>query len=136
MKKIITVVFFGFICWVIYIADTDNNHVLLKLMESVPHADKANHLLLFGLLTFLLNISFPKFRIKGLFGGTFLVALFCIIEETSQLYFPTRNFDLFDLVFDFIGITIFTFLSSRWLARQWLRDKQKSQKKLFPDLSR
>ena len=105
------VVFFGFILWVIYLANTGQNSVFFKLVASIPYGDKVGHFCLFGLLTLATNLAF-KFKYfivysAKIFLGTLLVFSFVIIEECSQYFIPNRTFDFMDLSANFIGIIFF-----------------------------
>ena len=111
----ITVLFFCFILWVIYMADTGQGTAFFDFVKSFPLGDKAGHIFLFGLLTFGANVStqFRKIRIRSMHihAGTLMVSLFVLIEEGSQYFISTRTVDITDLAADAIGITIFTLAS-------------------------
>ncbi len=110
--------FFGFILWILYLANTGQQSLFFDLLVDVPYGDKISHLCLFGLLTLTANIAF-KFKTilylnRRIFLGTLLVIIFVIIEELSQHFIPTRTFDIQDLAADSLGIFIFS-LFSYWL---------------------
>ncbi|PKG84298.1 trypsin [Colwellia sp. 75C3] len=110
------IVFFCFILWVIYLANTGQNSVLFQFVASIPYGDKLGHFCLFGLLTLATNVAFKlkSFKVysKELFLGTALVFTFVVIEECSQYFIPNRTFDLMDLSADFIGILFFNVVTS------------------------
>ncbi|ALO34530.1 trypsin [Colwellia sp. MT41] len=120
------VAFFGFILWVIYLANTGQNSVFFQLVARIPYGDKFGHFFLFGLLTLATNIafrfkSFPLFS-RELFLGSILVFIFVVIEEFSQYFIPHRTFDLIDLSADFIGIAFFSVVTS-YLNKMTLKSK-------------
>ena len=42
-------------------------------------------------------------------GGSIIVLTFATLEEFSQYYIPSRTFDIWDLLADFIGVVLFSF---------------------------
>lgn len=120
------VAFFGFILWVIYLANTGQNSVFFQFIASIPYGDKVGHFCLFGLLTLATNLAFRfksvSFFSMELFLGTLLVLSFVIIEEFSQYFIPNRSFDLVDLSADFIGIFFFNLVTS-YLYKITLKSK-------------
>ncbi len=118
-------VFFCFILWILYLANTGQQSLFFDLLLGVPYGDKISHLCLFGLLTLAANISF-KFKTiqylnRRMYLGTLLVTIFVIIEELSQYFIPSRTLDIYDFMADIIGIVIFT-LISYWLRIQVKHD--------------
>lgn len=104
--------FFAFIIWIIYLANTGGRNVLFDFVRSVPNGDKVGHFLLFGVLTLVVNLAL-KLRTLNLhyfrmYIGTILVSLFVVLEELSQVFIPSRTFELEDLTADAIGIMLFT----------------------------
>ncbi|MEM6785589.1 MAG: VanZ family protein [Bacteroidota bacterium] len=107
--------FTGFIGWVIYIANTGQDSVVMDWARDLPYGDKLGHLVLFGLLALALNVAF-RLRTVALgrvraYLGTALVSAFVVVEELSQLFIATRTFDLVDLLADTVGIALATLLS-------------------------
>lgn len=100
--------FFAFICYVIYAADTNNGFWLMKLAKSVPQGDKIGHLLLYGVLGVFLNLAMHNRMIRNtnIPLGSVIVLVFAISEEFTQLAFETRTFDFVDMLCDVIGLTI------------------------------
>jgi polysaccharide biosynthesis protein VpsQ len=79
-------------------------------VNDLPFGDKCGHLVLIGVLTFLLNYGLGGRkvkigRLKILLGGT-LVAVAMTIEEISQIWMPLRTFDFIDLSANYLGITL------------------------------
>ncbi|HUI88200.1 MAG TPA: VanZ family protein [Anaerolineales bacterium] len=111
-------IFFGvFIVFIIIAADTGHIGRLGKVYD-FPNGDKVGHFVLFGLLSFVIDLSVLEARPladkKRLVVLTnFLVALFVGLEEYSQRFFPTRTADIFDFLASCAGIICFG-----WLAYQ------------------
>ena len=134
MQKLFIVffsIFFVFILWVIYLANTGQHNGLFKLTTAIPYGDKIGHFFLFGLLAFLANLSvkcrcfsFGKFSV---YWGSFIVLVFVSVEELSQHFLPTRTLDIYDYGADIIGISCATFLS--WLFKSILFKKDKEHYK-------
>lgn len=111
----LTVAFFVFMLWIIYLADTGQGSVWFDLAEVIPFGDKVGHMFLFGILTFGVNIStsykLVNIGVLQVFLGTLIVSLFVVVEELSQYFTPSRTLDVNDLIADAIGIIAFTILS-------------------------
>jgi len=127
MYKIITsisLVFFAFILWIIYQADTGQNSIFFNLAQKSPYGDKLGHFTLFGLLTLSINyitkFKYIQFGFINVLIGTFSVFVFVLIEELSQYFLPTRTFDVLDIFADIVGIIIFNFISSIFNKRKLL----------------
>jgi hypothetical protein len=97
MKKlrVITLLFFLFICFVIFSADTSRIPSWMYLIYHFPNGDKVGHFVLYGIMAFLMNISFPNWTYRLAFttipGGGLLFAFFSILEEISQSFFASRS---------------------------------------------
>lgn len=124
-----TITFFGFILWVIYLANTGQSSVFFTFVAGIPYGDKLGHFCLFGLLTLATNLAlkFKSFTLYSLevFLGSALVLSFVVIEEASQYFIPNRNFELIDLSADFIGILFFSLVSS-YLRKLMLSEKHRT----------
>ncbi len=110
LGSVIAVVFFSFILWIIYLANTGNQNLLFEMVGNIPFGDKLGHLVLFGALTLLVVVA-SQFRCITLgrfncYYGALAVTLFVVVEELSQVFFPTRTFDLSDLFADAVGIVL------------------------------
>ncbi len=88
---------------------------------SWPFADKFFHTLLFGAITFWLNLwlrgrtlHISRWSLPIAIVVPFAVAL---AEECLQLLSPYRTFDLFDLSCDLLGMTAAWWLSNKWLNK-------------------
>lgn len=112
VKKVLPfLLFFLFICYIIYSADTDNGFWLIQLANKIKYADKIGHLLLYGLLGALLNLALNHRKIgkSWIPLGTVIVLVFAITEEFTQLAFETRTFDLVDMLCDVVGLALISF---------------------------
>lgn len=96
--------FFLFILGIIYKADTANYNFAFHVVGMIPYGDKIAHAVLYGILAYLLNYGLNGKRWFRIEIGTLLVMSFAFAEEVSQLYFPSRSFDLGDIAADVIGI--------------------------------
>jgi VanZ family protein len=111
--KLITIILFLFIGYIIYAADNGKSTIFFKLIDVLPFGDKIGHFFLFGLLTLLLNLalSFKSFKPLPILPlGSVIVSVLIIIEELSQVYFPNRTLDVKDLIADAFGVLIFTYI--------------------------
>ncbi|MFK7821693.1 MAG: VanZ family protein [Planctomycetaceae bacterium] len=107
------ILFFAFICWIIYLANSGDNSLVFRMVRSVPFGDKIGHAVLFGLLAFLANLAFRwRFsRVVWLQVGSLSVLAFAVIEEFSQALNPHRTLDAVDVVADVFGIAVATWFS-------------------------
>ncbi len=118
----LAIAFFSFILWVIYHADAGQPTFFHLWITTIPFGDKIGHVGLFGTLAYLSNfalklrqISLAKFNV---YLGTLLVFSFALIEEISQLFFPQRTFDWFDLLAGVLGIFVANFATKTLANRQ------------------
>lgn len=114
IKFIITTLFFLFICYIIYLADTADNNFAFRIIGHIPYGDKFMHALLYGTMAFLCNwvfnfktFIFIKINIQL---GLFIVFIFALLEEFSQYFISSRTFDIFDILADIIGIVLVSFI--------------------------
>ena len=84
---------------------------LFPFVYYIPWGDKLGHLILMGMLSFLVNLATgaSKVRIfsKDILKGTLLVLVVVTLEEFTQLFLEFRGFSMIDLVFDYVGIIAF-----------------------------
>ena len=118
---LIAIGFFGFIGWVIYLANTGQKSVFFDLVAVIPYGDKLGHFCLFGLLTLFINLAF-KFKTMAVGGrpiylAVLIVSTFVILEELSQYFVESRTLDFVDLIADFVGIAVFSAFSA-WLCKK------------------
>lgn len=96
--------FFALLLAIIYKADTANYNFAFHVVGMIPYGDKIAHAILYGIMAYLLNYGLNGKRWFRIEIGMLLVMSFAFAEEVSQLYFPSRTFDWFDLLADVIGI--------------------------------
>lgn len=111
------------IALIIYDANNGGSFGTLYVMNFGVHADKFAHFILFGLLSFILNMALGLKRVRlwrfRLYLGSLSVGIFVVIEELSQLFIATRTFDLNDLAADYAGIFVFAYITR--LSQKQLR---------------
>ncbi|MBN1318394.1 MAG: VanZ family protein [Anaerolineales bacterium] len=121
--KHLTVFFIAFIILVILAANLGLGPLLFPFVSSVPGSDKILHLLMMGILSFLVNavLSGSKVQIfkASLLKGSLIVLIVVTIEEVSQLFLQYRTFTITDLLFDYIGIVLFGRLADRIIRRNY-----------------
>ncbi len=108
--------FFSFLLWVIVAADSGAPNYFLQQAGSLPYGDKIGHVLLFGALALLLNFATKARQVAlgpvRLYLGVVLTLGFALLEEGSQLLFPSRSFELLDILADLLGVALATALTS------------------------
>ncbi|MDZ7868269.1 MAG: VanZ family protein [Rheinheimera sp.] len=126
--------FFSFLIWVIVAADSGRQNYFLQLAGSLPYGDKMGHLLLFAALALLLNfatkarqLAFGSIR---LYLGVVLTLCFALLEEGSQLLFPSRSFELLDILADLLGVTLATLLTKAFYQLR-ARYRSRAAKKII-----
>lgn len=104
--------FFTFICRMIFLADLDQENYIMTISSAVKHGDKIGHFAIYGMMALLLNyaLRYRTFRFfnREVFWSTTIVLVFAVTEEFSQLAFKSRTFDLMDVLFDFLGVFLFS----------------------------
>ncbi len=89
----------------IFSADTGFAYGPIALVQQIPYGDKWAHAILYGSLAYGLGRSFLQgqafFRLQR---AVLWVALFGLIEELSQFWFPLRTVDMGDLLADLLGL--------------------------------
>jgi len=104
--------FFIFIGFIIYLADSADHNFAFRLIGHIPYGDKVMHMVLYGFMALFLNYGLNYKSFKSLQIGAIIVLIFATLEEISQYWIPSRTFDLGDLLADFIGVVLFSFI--RW----------------------
>ncbi len=113
--KWLTILFILFMLAIILLADLGTIPAPVKMIYRFPNGDRVGHFILYGILTFLVNVTFPRqVRIArmDIFYGSMVIAALATLEEFSQLFLPHRTFDLIDLTFTLLGIAC-----ADWLVR-------------------
>ena len=114
MKRL-TILFALFILVIIILADMGLLGIL-GFVNRIPFGDKIGHVVLYGILTLLLDLtlfqSFPS-RNPGRVALTsgLILALLIGIEEYSQQFFPNRTYSLADLAASYLGVIFFSWLA-------------------------
>lgn len=119
--KWLTILFTLFMLVVILLADLGAIPAPIKMIYRFPNGDRVGHFVLYGILTFLVDVTFPRQVRVGrlnMFYGSMVIAILGTLEEFSQLYFSYRTFDLVDLTFTLLGIAC-----ADWLVR-FMRKRQ------------
>ena len=120
-KQLITIAFFIFIIWIIYLANTGQSSIFFQLVAMLPWGDKIGHFVLFGLVT-LGAIFISRYKQIHIFGypvyiASIVVTCLVFIEEYSQLFIESRNFDYNDLTANILGIICFSLLTNYNMKR-------------------
>ncbi|MEZ5672852.1 MAG: VanZ family protein [Thiotrichaceae bacterium] len=106
----LTIGYIGFIVFVIVAADMGSLGVVVYWIHSIPYGDKFGHFILVGVLSFMVNMSLGATRWQWLgwsvLKGSFIIFILITLEEFSQLYFPSRHFDMGDLLSNYLGILL------------------------------
>jgi len=118
LKVALPLGFFVFISVIIFIADNADYNFALRWVGSIPYGDKIGHATLYGIMAMLLNYGLSYRRIKGFYLASVLVLTFAIIEEFSQIYIPSRTFDLKDILADFVGVLLFAYIAKYYLEKE------------------
>ena len=117
--KIVLVAFVAFLVALVALADSGHGQQFFQLARKIPAGDKLGHFLLFGTLSFLVNLILRAAVIRlwriTLLKGSAIVASIVTVEECSQVFFRSRSFDLGDLAADLLGIW-----ACGWLAEKYL----------------
>jgi polysaccharide biosynthesis protein VpsQ len=102
--------FFIFVAGIIIGNNLGRFRSIIGWVGNLPFGDKWGHLILIGTLTFLLNYALNGQMLKigrlKILMGCSIVAVGMTIEEFSQMWIPSRTFDLVDLSANYLGITI------------------------------
>ena len=85
-------------------------------INRIPHADKAGHFILYGMLILLIDLALfrsplPPSRMRIAVISGLILALLIGIEEFSQQKFATRSFSLADLTASYLGVIFFSWLA-------------------------
>ncbi len=109
-------ILFGLVILAIIVLADEGRLGFLYALYDFPYGDKVGHFILFGLLSLLINLSVfearPNADKKRLAVIVGLILAFLIgLEELSQIWFPTRSFDLLDLAASYLGVAFFAWLA-------------------------
>jgi polysaccharide biosynthesis protein VpsQ len=114
--KWLAILFTLFILLVIVLADAGMLARYIGFVYEVPWGDKAGHFILYGILTFLIDLTLFRTRpdqSRNLLAVKcgLILALLISVEEFSQQFFADRTFDLVDLLFSYLGVICFSVLA-------------------------
>ena len=117
---VLTVLFSLVLLAIVVAANTGMMPGFLYEIYTFPYGDKAGHFILTGLLSLLVNLSLrcrkTRLASRDFLLGSLLVGAVVTIEELSQVFFPTRNASLTDLLSSYLGIWLFGRLADRLSA--------------------
>lgn len=130
MKKwlLLTTLFFSLlIVTIVILANLDQFPQPIKYLYDFPGGDKVGHFALFGLLSFLLNLSAltlhpERNSTRLVLTVSLLLTIVIGLEEWSQALFPARTMSAIDLLASYTGVTVFAFLSWYLNHRQRIRE--------------
>lgn len=112
--KIFTYVFIPFVIFIILSATFQWQNPVFQYVGSIPYGDKVAHLILIGTLCYCINylMSFKRIKLfnRNILKGTAWISVLITLEEFSQMYIPSRTFDLLDLSANYLGILIATII--------------------------
>lgn len=99
----------GFLLFIAWAADTGRMPMALRRLYDYPNGDRVGHVLVYGVMAFLLHLGFPATSRR--FGRPVPVAVaallaFGVLEELSQGLFATRTPDPVDLTCTVVGILL------------------------------
>jgi VanZ family protein len=121
MPRILATLAIAFVLWIVVLANRGVLYDYLPFIQNIPLLDKAGHFCLMGGVAFFVNLALRGQRLQVLgrdcFLGSLLVFACVLLEELSQIFIATRNFDLVDLLADGLGILVLGTLGGRLGAR-------------------
>jgi hypothetical protein len=83
---------------------------VVTVVRNVPGRDTTGHVVLFGIVSLLVNLAFARSRVRGRELGvpvcTTLLLLVITLEEYSQKWVPNRDFSTTDLGASFVGTLV------------------------------
>ena len=114
--KWLAILFTLFIILVIILADVGILKHYIAFVDEVPWGDKAGHFILYGILAMLINLAlfraYPdQSRLRVAVRCGLILALLIGLEEFSQKFDAYRTFDLVDLTFSYLGVSIFSWVA-------------------------
>lgn len=99
--------YFAFFVATVYAANTNRLFAPISVwLHATPGADKICHFLLVGTLAIAGNWFLNCRPIGPLQLGTVICLTLATLEEFSQLWIPSRSFDLLDLAMNTLGILL------------------------------
>ena len=121
--KIVLAGFVFFLVGLVVLADSGHGSLLFRVAGIIPFGDKVGHMMLFGILSFLVNLLLRGAELRvfawRMLKGSAVILPIVTLEECSQVFFRSRTFDLIDLTADIVGIWL-----CGWLAVTYLNWKR------------
>jgi polysaccharide biosynthesis protein VpsQ len=119
------VVFASLLGALVVLADSGRGRHFFALAALVPAGDKLGHFVLFGILSFLVNLVLRATVWRPgkliLLKGSVVVLSIVSVEEFTQLFFRSRTFDLLDLLAGGLGVWLCGKLAANHL--RWKRSR-------------
>ena len=107
-KLVIITLYLAFIVVTVYAANTQRMFLpILTWIHQAPGSDKVCHFLLAGGLAVAVNWLLNCRSLGIIQLGTVICLVLATLEECSQIWIPNRNFDLWDLTMNTLGILLF-----------------------------
>ncbi len=117
--KQVAVVYGVGIVAIIVLADTQHLGFLGRLYD-FPYGDKLGHIVVFGLLSLLVNMAALERRpgntavvLRASLGLAVVIGL----EELSQRWLPARTSSAWDLLASYLGVAAFAWMAL-WISRR------------------
>jgi hypothetical protein len=121
----LTLGFVFFLALIFFWADRGMLPKLIVWLYAFPQGDKAGHFVLYGLLSFLLALSFPAWQIRAgklvLPASLLAVLTVALVEELSQAFISTRSASLLDLAAGWLGALAMG-CAARLVIDRWSRN--------------
>lgn len=121
--KWLSIIFIILLITLVVASDRGDLPGFIKTLKDYPGGDKAGHFVLMGILSFLVNASamlaLPRRKpVLVVLGTSLIIALVVSLEEYSQKFFVNRTSSMVDLVFSYLGIACFSYLTYVWKTKQ------------------
>lgn len=101
------------------------------VVRNVPGRDTTGHVVLFGILSLLVNLAFARSRVRdrelGVPVCTSLLLIAIALEESSQKLLPNRDFSMTDLGASFAGALVGAAIAWITLARRASKQPSSAQ---------
>lgn len=108
--RVLVALFVLFFAYVIYAANQGALPLAIRQLIMFPGGDKLGHVVLLGVLSFLLNYVLASKRMlvwgRSIMVGSLVIFILISLEEVSQIYISARTFDWLDLLSSYLGIVM------------------------------
>lgn len=109
--KVAAAIYFFVLAAILAMANIRETQPLFEPIRALPFGDKGGHFLLMGGFSFMANLALKartvRIRHTNVLLGSLLVGAVVLCEEISQIFLPSRTFDLGDLAADAAGVWFF-----------------------------